>query len=209
MRELRVMILSLAMLPMMLAPATNADSTASDAPTTSPAASGESPKDGLKAYNAAMHAEDTAEMLARIYAPDEGSKRLAAAISRADGYVSKAIKSASKRFGDEAGAKLGKQLGDASDADIDAGTATVTGDRASFRYGADAAGHGTPMILVDGKWKLDATAMIKDAGGAPDRLIDAVSRMGNLAKIVGQEIEAGQFKTIEAVIYRVKTAQGS
>jgi hypothetical protein len=173
---------------------------ASPDPATAPAALPETPRNGLKAYNSAMKAQDMDGMLARTHGPTEDAQRVAKAMARSDAHTARLLNATRDKFGALASTSLGKAIGDASDAEIDAGTERITGNSAIVTFPN---GGSTGLILVDGIWKVDITAMIKNADGNVELLIEAVSRVGNRAKVVAQEVADGKYKRVDQVIDRM------
>jgi hypothetical protein len=171
-------------------------------PTTAPVQAGSDEiKAALKAYNAAMAAEDVDGMLAHVHGTTESGQRIAKAITRTDTQVSKLLKAARDKFGADAAAKLGKAVGDVSNEDIDSGTVAIDGDQATVRHGQ---GGGIALIrAADGKWKINADSL---GGANPDAVIQSFSATGNRAKVIAQEVAADKFKSIDEVIDRFQKA---
>jgi len=170
-------------------------------PTTAPQAASETPKGGLKAYNAAMRAEDVDGMLACTYAPTEDAQRVAKAMAASDTQTARLLKVTREKFGALASTSLGTVIGDAGDAEIDASGEVIEGGTAVVTFPN---GGSSGLILVDGQWKVNIVAMIKNANGNVDALVAAVSRVGDRAKVVADEVAAGKYKRIDQVIDRMQ-----
>jgi len=170
-------------------------------PTTAPQTTAETPRGGLKAYNTAMRAQDVEGMLACTYAPTEDAQRVAKAMAASDAQTARLLKVTGEKFGALASTSLGTVIGDAGDTEIDASGEVIEGNIATVTFPN---GGSTGLILVDGRWKVNIVAMIKNANGNVDALAVAVSRVGDRAKVVADEVAAGKYKRIDQVIDRMQ-----
>jgi|SRR5688500_1202322 hypothetical protein len=182
------------------APASPATAPAS--PTTAP---GHSPKSSLKAYNAAMRAGDADGIVALMHAADEKEQRVAKAIARSEVYVGKMLESVRGKFGPEGAARAARAIGDVSDADIESSVETIEGDRAILRFGGE--GGSATLVRVDGEWKSSTAAVLRGFNGDADAAVDQFQRRGNFAKVLAQDVAAGQVKTPDEVVARIEKHQ--
>lgn len=163
----------------------------------------ESPKAALKAYNAAMRAGDVAGMVGMNYATNDDERRVARACAQSDLEVGRLIAAARDRFGDDAAKRVSEAINDEGDADIDAGTETINGNHGGVTFvGGD---EPSPLIKVNGQWKVDVGAMIKQFSGPPDQLADSVIERGSAAKVTRQELVAGQYPSVDALVDALKS----
>jgi hypothetical protein len=170
----------------------------SDHPTTAP---GESPKSALKGYNAAMRAGDVDALVELQHAVTDVEKRVARAVARSEAHVGRLLVATRETFGPEGATRVGKALHDVSDADIDASTETITGDRATLRFPA---GGSAVLVQVDGEWKSSVADLVRGFGGDPDEAIATIARRGNFAKVMAQDIGAGKYKSVDAAVERIE-----
>jgi len=171
--------------------------------TTTAAVVEDSPKAALKAYNAAMRAGDVAAMVSLQYATDDDERRVARSCAQSDLEVGRLIKTSREKFGDDAAKKVSETINDEGDDDIDAAGETVNGTHGGVTFvGSD---DPTPLIRVDGAWKVDIAAMLKQFDGTADALSDEVIRRGSAAKVTTQELVAGQFASADALVDALKT----
>jgi hypothetical protein len=163
----------------------------------------DSPKGALKSYNAAMRSGDVAAMVSLQYATNDDERRVARSCAQSDLEVGKLIKTAREKFGDDAAKKVSEAINDEGDDDIDAAKETVDGTHGGVTFeGSD---DPTPLIRVDGAWKVDIAAMLKQFDGTADALSDQVIRRGSAAKVTTQELVAGQYTTADAMVDALKT----
>ena len=171
--------------------------------TTTSAVIEDSPKAALKAYNAAMRAGDVAGMVSLQYATNDDERRVARSCAQSDLEVGRLIKTARDKFGDDAAKKVSEAINDEGDDDIDAAQEKVDGSHAGITFaGSD---DPSPLIRVNGVWKVDIAAMLKQFDGTADALSDEVIRRGSAAKVTTQELVAGQYPTADAMIDALKT----
>jgi hypothetical protein len=165
-------------------------------PSTQPA---QSPKEMLKGYNAAMRAGD-ADTIAKLHhASGDAQERVAAAMAKAEVQVGALLVAAREKFGADGLAKVGKAIGDLSDSDIDSSEVTIMGDRAVMRFPS---GGAQEFVLASGQWKIPVSALMRGSPSA-EPVIDSISRRGNFAKVLTQDINSGQVKTLEDVLQRI------
>jgi hypothetical protein len=162
----------------------------------------DSPKSALKGYNAAMRAGDVAGMVSLQYATNDDERHVARSCAQSDLEVGRLIKTAREKFGDDAGKKVSQAISDEGDDDIDAAQQTVDGSHGGVTFAGG--GDPTPMILVDGNWKVDIAAMLKQYDGGADAFSDQVIRRGSAAKVTAQELLAGQFANADALVDALK-----
>jgi hypothetical protein len=162
----------------------------------------DSPKAALKAYNAAMRTGDVAGMVALQYAKDDDERHVARACAQSDLEVGRLIQTTRQRFGDDAAKAISQAINDEGDADIDAAAQNIDGTHGGVTF-VGAAG-ATPMIRADGGWKVDIAAMLKQYDGTADQLSDQVIRRGSAAKVTTQELIAGHYTTVDAVVTALK-----
>jgi hypothetical protein len=162
----------------------------------------DSPKAALKAYNAAMRSGDVAAMVSLQYATDDDQRRVARSSAQSDLEVGRLIKNARDKFGDDAAKQVSQAINDEGDDDIDAAQETINGDHGGVAFvGSD---EPTPLIHVDGAWKVDIGAMLKEFDGGADALSDQVIRRGSAAKVTTQELIAGQYSSADALVSALK-----
>ena len=162
----------------------------------------DSPKAALKAYNAAMRSRDVAAMVSLQYATDDDQRHVARSCAQSDLEVGRLIKTTREKFGDDAAKKISQAINDEGDDDIDAAQETINGDHGGVAFaGSD---DPTPMVRVDGAWKVDIAAMLKDFDGTADTFSDQVIRRGSAAKVTAQELVAGQYPSADAVVSALK-----
>lgn len=167
------------------------------APATRPA---QSPQQMLKAYNAAMRAGDADTIEKMHHAITEAEQRVARAMGRSEAYVGKMLDAANASFGADGVAKVGRAFNDISDADIDASEVTIEGNAAVMSF---AGGGTTEFVIADGQWKIPVASQMRGSGNA-DLVIDSVSRRGNFAKVLAQDISSGQVKTADEAVVRIQ-----
>jgi hypothetical protein len=167
------------------------------APTTAP---GESPKATLIAYNAAMRAGDVDGIVALHHATNDNERKVARAIAASEVEVGKLLAAARAKFGDAGAATVGRAIGDVSDADIQAATEQVRGDRAvlQFKQGGAAA-----LVRADGEWKASVAEVLRGAGDA-QQAIDRFTRRGSFARGLAQDISAGKVKSADEAAARIE-----
>jgi hypothetical protein len=168
------------------------------APTTAP---GETPKAALLAYNAAMRAGDADGIVALHHATSDAERRVARAIADSEVEVGKLLAAARAKFGDAGAASVGRAIGDVSDADIQAATEQVNGDRAVLRFKH---GGAAPLVRADGEWKSSVADVIRAGGGAAQQSIDHFTRRGSFARGLAQDIVAGRVKTADDAVARIE-----
>jgi hypothetical protein len=179
-----------------------ASETTEPAATTTSAVIEDSPKGALKAYNAAMRAGDVAGMVALQYATNDDERRVARSCAQSDLEVGRLIKTAREKFGEDAAKKVSEAINDEGDDDIDAGTETVNGTHGGVTFaGSD---DPSPLIKVDGTWKVDIAAMLKQFDGTADALSDQVIHRGSAAKVTTQELIDGQYGSADALVDALK-----
>jgi len=174
------------------------------APSTSPAtlpAAGETPAQGLKAYNAAIRAQDSDAMLSRIYVASANEDRLAKAMVRTDVCMGRLLKATREKFGDAGLKKMAAAVGDANDQDIDASPVTIDGDHAVIKLPVG----GYSMVRDGGQWKIDASALLLESREPPAEAADRVAQLGSRAQVLADAIAAGKFKSVDDVIQKFKT----
>lgn len=171
-----------------------------DEPATQPA---QTPKAVLQSYNAAMRAGDVDAIIAIYHASDETEQRVVRAVARSEAYVGGLLVAVKEKFGDDSVKRVGEALNDVSDADIEAADVTIDGERAVLRF---AGGGGAVMVLADGRWRASAAEIIEDYGSA-QVAIDQTARRGNFAKVLAQDIAAGQVESVDAVVDRIQKHQ--
>jgi hypothetical protein len=171
---------------------------ATSAPTTAP---GVSPKAALKAYNAAMRAGDADGIVALQHAANDAETRAARAIANSEVEVAKLLAAAQAKFGHAGAGKIGRAIGDVSDADIDAANETVTGQRALLRF---ATGGSAAMVCVDGEWKASVADVVRSAGGNAAAVIDHFTRRGGFARGLAQDISGGRVKGADEAVARIE-----
>ena len=174
------------------------------APSTSPATlpgAGETPAQGLKAYNAAIRAQDSDAMLSRIYVASANEDRLAKAMVRTDVCMGRLLKATREKFGDAGLKKMAAAVGDANDQDIDASPVTIDGDHAVIKLPVG----GYSMVRDGGQWKIDASALLLESREPPAEAADRVAQLGSRAQVLADAIDAGKFKSVDDVIQKFKT----
>jgi hypothetical protein len=173
------------------------------APATASAVIEDSPKAALKAYNAAMRSGDVAAMVSLQYATNDDQRRVARSCAQSDMEVGKLIKTTLEKLGDDAAKKVSDAINDEGDDDIDTAQQTINGTHGGVTFaGSD---DPTPLIRIDGTWKIDIAEMLKQFDGTADQLSDQVIRRGSAAKVTTQELVAGQYPTADAMIDVLKT----
>jgi hypothetical protein len=176
-------------------------STAPASPTTA-AVIEDSPKAALKAYNAAMRTGDVATMVALQYATNDDERLVARSCAQSDYEVGKLIRTTREKFGDDAAKKISIAINDEGDDDVDAAAQTIIGDHGGVTFAGG--GDPSPLIRVDGVWKIDVATMLKQYDGTPQTLSDEVIRRGSAAKVTTQELLAGQYATPDALVDALK-----
>ncbi len=180
-----------------------------DTPSTSPATQpatlpARGPQEVLKGYNAAMRAGDSESIEKIFLTRNDAERRVVRAMGRAEAHVGRMLAASEAKFGADGVAKVQRAFRDNSDSDIDAAEVRITGERAVVSFGGT---NNTVFVLVDGSWKVPAASLLADGDADPDLVIDEISRRGNFAKVLAQEITAGQLKSLEDVINRVEKRQ--
>jgi uncharacterized protein with beta-barrel porin domain len=149
-----------------------------------------------------MRTGDVAAMVALQNATNDDERRVALSCAQSDAEVGRLIQITRETFGDDAARKVSEAVNDEGDAEVDAGKLAVNGKTASLTFvGSDSP---TPMILVDGGWKIDIAALLKESDGTADSLSDSVIRRGSSAKITRQELVAGHYTTVDALVDALK-----
>ena len=98
--------------------------------------------------------------------------------------------------------KVSQAINDEGDDDVDAGRQTLNGTHGGVTFaGSD---DPSPLIQVDGEWKVDIAAMLKQFDGTADAFSDQVIRRGSAAKVTTQELVAGQYPTADALVDALK-----
>ena len=162
----------------------------------------DSPKAALKAYNAAMRSGDVAAMVDLQNATNDDERRVARSCAQSDLEVGRLIKTTRDKFGDDAAKKISEAINDEGDDDIDAASETINGDLGGVTFAGSS--DPTPMIHVDGAWKVDIAAMLKDFDGNAATLSDQVIHRGSAAKVTTQELVAGQYSSADALVDALK-----
>lgn len=175
-------------------------------PATAPTLPAESPKQMLKSYNAAMRAGDMDAIEKIFHATTEDEQRAARAMARSEVQVGRMLVAAQEKFGPDGVARIQKAFRDNSDADIEAAQFTIESDRATLRF---AGGFSQRFIIRDGRWRVSVAESLRNDGITAEQMIDSVSRRGNFAKVLGQDIASGQLKSVEQVIARIEQRDGA
>ena len=162
----------------------------------------DSPKGALKAYNAAMRTGDVATMVLLQSATNDDERLVARSCAQSDMEVGKLIRTAREKFGDDAAKKVSLAVNDEGDDDVDAATETVNGDHGGVTFAGG--GDPSPLIRVNGTWKIDVAAMLKQYDGPAEALSDQVIHRGSAAKVTAQELLAGQYATPDALVNALK-----
>jgi hypothetical protein len=169
-------------------------------PATGPAASAETPAQGLKAYNAGIRAEDSDAMLGRIYIAGANEERLAKAMVRTDVCIGRLLKTTREKFGEAGLKKMAAAVGDANDEDIDASPVTIDGDHAVIKLPAG----GYSMVRDGGRWKIDASALLLGSREPSAAAADRIAQVGSRAQVLADAVAAGKFKSVDDVIQKFK-----
>ena len=162
----------------------------------------DSPKAALKTYNAAMRSGDVATMVSLQYATSDDERLVARSCAQSDMEVGKLIRTTREKFGDDAAKKISVAINDEGDDDVDAATQTILGDHGGVTF--PGGGDPSPLIRVDGAWKIDVAAMLKQYDGTAQTLSDEVIRRGSAAKVTTQELLAGHYSTPDALVDALK-----
>jgi hypothetical protein len=162
----------------------------------------DSPKGALKTYNAAMRTGDVATMVSLQYATNDDERLVARSCAQSDMEVGKLIRTAREKFGDDAAKKVSLAVNDEGDDDVDAAAETVNGDHGGVAFVGG--GDPSPLIRVNGTWKIDVAAMLKQYDGTAEALSDQVIHRGSAAKVTTQELVAGQYATADALVDAIR-----
>ena len=112
------------------------------------------------------------------------------------------IRTTREKFGDDAAKKISQAINDEGDEDVDAASQTIKGDHGGVTFVGG--GDPSPLIRVDGAWKIDVGAMLKQYDGTAEVLSDQVIRRGSAAKVTTQELVAGQYPSADALVDALK-----
>ena len=180
----------------------------SQRPTTGPAPAQQpvskielSPVGCLHVYNDAMQKGDKSDLLTRTYAATDDGLRLRDMSAEHDAVVGSILKHATSAIDEKSAREIGRALGDIGNADLESAEVTIEGDHARVNV----AGRGdTPMVLVDGVWKLDYDKVAADINqqqpGLLDRELAMKDRINTAAVALDKAIVAGNVKSVDEAV---------
>jgi len=171
-----------------------------------PVAVVQSPKEALKAYNDTAAAGDADKLIAMQQANNDAERRVAQLMAATDIAVAKLERAASEKFGHAAKEKVAKAIHDATNADIDAADQTIEGDKARIKFkDSDSP---TIMVKVEGTWKPDVSAAVEASGGDADAICDYLVKRTQTAEHAMQELTAGHYPDVDALVSAIKEKVG-
>jgi hypothetical protein len=163
-----------------------------------------SPKGWLHAYNDAMRTGDPKALRDRVAAGSDDARTLADAMVAHDAAVGAALKAASAKFDEKTVAVIGHALNDMGNLDLQDATITRTGDHATVSVRGLT---GTPLVLQNGKWKIDVDKMTADYGnqpGAIDAIVQSYEHDSAAATDLTKAFKDGEVKTVDDAVAIVR-----
>lgn len=171
-------------------------------PTTAPAAQVvvelDGPKAAMLAYNAGMRSQDAGAMTARQHATTADGKRLVRATVGADLWVGALLVETEKKWGKDARLAVGQAIEDMQDEQALAAEASIDGDAGTLTIVET--GEEMRFVRVDGVWKFDVDHLVKQVGRQFEPFLIDLSRRGNLAKVLSQDLAAGRYQTADELV---------
>ena len=173
-------------------------------PESKPADSAKSPKETLRAEDAAAKSGNLEEDLAFYRAGNDQEKKLAHAIAEADVALARLQKAVEQKFGKELGVAVVHAAGAQDVSDIDAAKEKTSGDKATIEWKRKDSQPIT-MVKVDGKWKISLSDLIegmdaKEVGELTDAMKQLTAQLGFIA----QRVEQNKYRSGEGVRDRVQ-----
>ena len=162
------------------------------------------PKETLKAQDAAAKAGKIDDDLSVYKADDDAQKKLAKALARGDVALAKLQKAVDEKFGKD----LSLQVAHAADAedlvDIEAATEKVDGETATIEWKD---GNTPPLQMVkdNGKWKVSLADMLQGLAPADvQKLTKSFEQMTTEMDHIRELVEKGKFRSGEGIRDRIK-----
>jgi hypothetical protein len=170
---------------------------------TRPATQPDSPKQALKAQDAAARAGNVDADLSFYRAEDDQQKKLARAIAIGDIAVARLEAAVDRKFGKDSASTVIRAAGSESAAALEAATEKLDGDHATVQFSDT--GSSVPMVRAGGKWKISLGDWVKDAKPERiDQLIAAVEKLAADLDHVTGLVEKDRFRSGEGVRDRVQ-----
>jgi hypothetical protein len=171
---------------------------------TKPAAQSDSPKQTLKAQDAAARSGSVEADEAFYQAEGDQQKKLTHSIAAGDVAVARLEAAVDKQFGKDLAAAVVRAAGSEAISAVDSATERVDGDRAMVQFHDQPAA--IPMIRADGKWKISLSDWVKETKSEQvDQLIASMEKLTTEIQHITSLVDKEKFRSGEGVRDRVQT----
>lgn len=171
---------------------------------TKPSAPADSPKEALKAQDAAAKSGSVEADLAFYRAEGDALQKLAQVMAEGDVAVARLQKAVDKRFGKELAAAVATAAGTEDVRSLDGATEKLEGDHATVQFRGQATA--VPMVRTEGKWQISLADWVKDAKPEQiDALVRSIQKLTSEVRHVCDLVEHDKFRSGEGVRDRIQS----
>ena len=167
-----------------------------------------SPKQALKAQDAAAQAGNVDADLGFYKADDDQQKKLARIIAEGDVALAKLQKTVSEKFGTDSASAVVRAAGSEDVRAVEAASEKVDGDRATVAF--EGGSQTVPMVRDEGRWKISLADWLKGASASQvDQLFQSLQKLTAEVVRVTDLVSHDKFRSGEGVRDRVQRLHDS